>query len=38
MAVATALLPHLRKARDLADRRFAEPLDLDDSSARPTSR
>jgi AraC-like DNA-binding protein len=23
------LLPHLRKARDLADRRFAEPLDLD---------
>jgi AraC-like DNA-binding protein len=23
------LLPHLRRARDLADRRFAEPLDLD---------
>jgi transcriptional regulator GlxA family with amidase domain len=26
---ATALLPHLRRARDLADRHFAEPLDLD---------
>ena len=24
-----ALLPHLRRARDLADRRYAEPLDLD---------
>ncbi len=24
-----SLLPHLRRARDLADRRFAEPLDLD---------
>ena len=23
------LLPHLRRARDLADRRYAEPLDLD---------
>jgi AraC-like DNA-binding protein len=23
------LLPHLRRARDLADRRFGEPLDLD---------
>jgi AraC-like DNA-binding protein len=27
--VATSLLPHLRTARDLADRAFAEPLDLD---------
>ena len=27
--VSAALLPHLRRARDLADRRFAEPLDLD---------
>jgi AraC-like DNA-binding protein len=24
-----ALLPHLRRARDLADRRYADPLDLD---------
>ncbi|MGW5319894.1 helix-turn-helix transcriptional regulator [Nocardia thailandica] len=24
-----ALLPHLRRARDLADRQYAEPLDLD---------
>lgn len=28
--VAPALLPHLRHARDLADRCFAEPLDLDE--------
>ena len=27
--VAADLLPHLRRARDLADRSFAEPLDLD---------
>jgi AraC-like DNA-binding protein len=27
--VPTALLPHLRQARDLADRHYAEPLDLD---------
>ncbi len=27
--VPTALLPHLRRARDLADRCYAEPLDLD---------
>jgi len=27
--VAPGLLPHLRRARDLADRRYAEPLDLD---------
>ena len=27
--VPPALLPHLRRARDLADRRYAEPLDLD---------
>ena len=27
--VPPALLPHLRQARDLADRRYAEPLDLD---------
>jgi AraC-like DNA-binding protein len=27
--VATELLPHLRRARDLADRHFADPLDLD---------
>jgi AraC-like DNA-binding protein len=26
--VAAVLLPHLRRARDLADRRYAEPLDL----------
>lgn len=26
--VPTALLPHLRRARDLADRSFAEPIDL----------
>ncbi len=25
----TGLAPYLRRARDLADRRFAEPLDLD---------
>lgn len=25
----TALLPHLRRARDLMDRHYAEPLDLD---------
>lgn len=25
----TALLPHLRRARDLADRHYPEPLDLD---------
>lgn len=28
-AVPTELLPHLRRARDLMDRDFAEPLDLD---------
>ncbi|MGI8810441.1 MAG: helix-turn-helix domain-containing protein [Acidimicrobiales bacterium] len=28
--VAADLLPHLRRARDLADRSYAEPLDLDD--------
>jgi AraC-like DNA-binding protein len=28
-AVPEALLPHLRQARDLADRHYAEPLDLD---------
>lgn len=27
------LLPHLRRARDLADRHYAEPLDLDDLAA-----
>ncbi|WP_328992955.1 helix-turn-helix transcriptional regulator [Kribbella sp. NBC_01245] len=27
--VPVELLPHLRRARDLADRQFAEPLDLD---------
>lgn len=27
------LLPHLRKAKDLADRRYAEPLDLDKLAA-----
>ena len=27
--VPAALLPHLRRARDLADRSYAEPLDLD---------
>lgn len=27
------LLPHLRRARDLADRRYAEPLDLDELAA-----
>ncbi|HEV7758822.1 MAG TPA: helix-turn-helix transcriptional regulator [Acidimicrobiales bacterium] len=27
--VPSVLLPHLREARDLADRRYAEPLDLD---------
>ena len=27
--VALDLLPHLRKAKDLADRRYADPLDLD---------
>jgi transcriptional regulator GlxA family with amidase domain len=27
--VVDALLPHLRRAKDLADRRYAEPLDLD---------
>lgn len=27
--VPASLLPHLRRARDLADRHFAEPLDLD---------
>jgi len=29
----TALVPHLRRARDLADTRYAEPLDLDVLSA-----
>jgi transcriptional regulator GlxA family with amidase domain len=39
MPVATSLLPHLRRARDLADRRFAEPLELDDlAAAAGTSR
>ena len=28
--VDVALLPHLRRARDLADRAYAEPLDLDE--------
>lgn len=28
-AAADPLLPHLRRARDLADRAYAEPLDLD---------
>ncbi len=28
-ALGDPLLPHLRRARDLADRSFAEPLDLD---------
>jgi AraC-like DNA-binding protein len=28
-----ALLPYLRRARDLADRHYAEPLDLDSMSA-----
>lgn len=33
------LLPHLRRARDLADRHFAEPLDLDAlASAAHTSK
>ncbi|WP_216914911.1 helix-turn-helix transcriptional regulator [Nocardia sp. NBC_01377] len=27
------LLPHLRKARDLADRRYADPLNLDELAA-----
>ncbi|MBL1075633.1 helix-turn-helix transcriptional regulator [Nocardia sp. 2] len=27
------LLPHLRRARDLADRKYAEPLDLDSLAA-----
>ena len=27
--VPAGLLPHLRQARDLADRHYAEPLDLD---------
>jgi transcriptional regulator GlxA family with amidase domain len=27
--VTAELLPHLRRAKDLADRRYAEPLDLD---------
>ncbi|MCP2277654.1 AraC-type DNA-binding protein [Nocardia amikacinitolerans] len=27
------LLPHLRKARDLADRQYAEPLNLDELAA-----
>ena len=39
MAVATTLLPHLRRARDLADLQYAEPLDLDDlAAAAGTSR
>ncbi len=33
MAVSTELLVHLRRAKDHADRRFAEPLDLDRLSA-----
>jgi AraC-like DNA-binding protein len=28
-SVPTTLLPHLRRARDLADRSFADPLDVD---------
>jgi transcriptional regulator GlxA family with amidase domain len=31
--VASALLPHLRRAKDLADRQYAEPLDLDTLAA-----
>ncbi len=31
--VAAHLLPHLRRARDLADRHYAEPLGLDDLAA-----
>ncbi|MBF6163745.1 helix-turn-helix transcriptional regulator [Streptomyces gardneri] len=30
---ALSLLPHLRRARDLADRRYADPLDLDELAA-----
>ncbi len=38
-AVPASLLPHLRRARDLADRHFAEPLDLDTlASAAAVSR
>ncbi len=29
MDVPSSLLPHLRRARDLADRRYGEPLDLE---------
>jgi AraC-like DNA-binding protein len=31
--VARSLLPHLRRARDLADRHYAEAIDLDDLAA-----
>lgn len=34
--VSAALLPHLRRARDLADRYFADPLDLDTLAAAAT--
>jgi AraC-like DNA-binding protein len=30
---ALSLLPHLRRARDLADRHYADPLDLDELAA-----
>ncbi len=33
MTVPVSLLPHLRRSRDLIDRRFAEPLDLDELAA-----
>jgi AraC-like DNA-binding protein len=37
--VTAELLPHLRRAKDLADRSYAEPLDLDDlASAANVSR
>ena len=29
MEVPASVLPHLRRARDLADRAYADPLDLD---------
>ena len=33
VTVPVSLLPHLRRSRDLIDRRFAEPLDLDELAA-----